>query len=432
MISIDYFLYLLAYLLYCYAYFQFDMILPVYHKHKVRTDSILAFSVLVLPFLGYLHLLFDGTENSILIFGFELASTFPNISIHIWYFLSKIIPVLLLSIWFWNCDSWWRYFIFSPILLNTFTLSSNGFNFENLIGTFDWISALLFSVIVGISIVLIDLVYFGFSYRKHINRSLLGIFEEREFYIEICNRYIDIKRHKREVNEDDYPYKLYHIKTLLKQKISKFESITSRIVDEKHKKFNLVLGLIILFIPALFYSNTLIPKGLKEITYLGITIDDNGFQDVNTFYWFLLLKLCIILPLIIWFVTTKYWWKYSILSPIILFSYQFWEANLDTTELDSYGNIKILPLIIFVLLFVLMLAKLTKYRARIMELYSEINNELDITIYNLALSKDQQLLSLIQEFSLNINSSNRQRRKRNITDLFEFKHKLMLKMNKEN
>ena len=381
------------------------MIIPVHHKRRIRQESKLAFTVLILPFMGYFHLIFTGL-------------------------FSKIIPILLLSIWFFNCDFWWRYFIFSPILLNTYTLSNNGFNFHNLDNEWHWFYAILFSMVIIISIVLIDFFFYGNLHRKRTNRSLFGIFEEREFYKVICDRYADIKNRKLEFDESNYSYKLYHIRTLLKQKISKFESISSRLINKRYSRVNNCLGVIVLLIPILFYSNNLVPQGLKKTVVLGISIDDNGFQDINTYYWFLLLKLCIVIPLIIWFVTTKYWWKYAILSPIILFTYQLWEATLDTTDLDSYGNIRILPLMIFVLVFVLMLAKLTKYRAKITELYSEINRELDIAIYNLAIIKDKHLLSLINELSIKKGSKDKRHASRKMTDLFEFRKKLLLKINK--
>ncbi len=404
------------------------MIIPVYHTRRFRHDSMLAFIVLILPFMGYIHLIFTGNETSIWIFGFQLQSEFPNISIHVWYFLSKIIPILLLSIWFFNCNIWWRYFIFSPILLNSFTLSSNGFNFQNLDSEWHWFYAALFSVAILISIVVIDLIYYGNSHQKRINRSFYGIFEEREFYKEICKRYEEIRSRKLEFDENNYSYKLYYIRTVLKKKISKFESISSRIINERYSKTCNFLGVIVLLIPLLFYSNNLVPVGLKKVTFLGISSGANGFHDINTFYWFLLLKICIIIPLIIWFVTTSYWWKYAILSPIILFTYQLWEATLDITDLDSYSNIKILPLIIFVLVLVLMLAKLTRYIARIMELYSEINEELDIIIYNLALTSDKNLMSLIKEYSMINRSKDKNRRFSNMIDLFEYREKLMLKI----
>ncbi len=82
------------------------------------------------------------------------------------------------------------------------------------------------------------------------------------------------------------------------------------------------------------------------MTVGGFTIEKNGFIDLRAFTWFILHKFIVILFSPIWFITSEHWWKYAILSPLIFFSYQFWEAFQDVSQLDAIGNIKVFPLVL--------------------------------------------------------------------------------------
>jgi hypothetical protein len=81
--------------------------------------------------------------------------------------------------------------------------------------------------------------------------------------------------------------------------------------------------------------------------------------------------------LILWFLTCQQWWKYAILSPIILYSYQFWEATQDVLFLDEAGNINAFPAIFCVVLFLLLTSKAIKYRVQILIMYEQLTEEID-------------------------------------------------------
>ncbi len=81
--------------------------------------------------------------------------------------------------------------------------------------------------------------------------------------------------------------------------------------------------------------------------------------------------------MILWFLTCQHWWKYAILSPIILYSYQFWEATQDVRYLDAAGNIKAFPAIFCIILILLMISKTIKYRVEILIMYEHLISEID-------------------------------------------------------
>ncbi|WP_422080316.1 hypothetical protein [Ulvibacterium sp.] len=62
------------------------------------------------------------------------------------------------------------------------------------------------------------------------------------------------------------------------------------------------------------------------ISFLGITIDSNGFADVSTYVWFLSVKIIPFILLLIWFFTSKDWWYHILIIPIAMFAFQLFEA----------------------------------------------------------------------------------------------------------
>ena len=75
------------------------------------------------------------------------------------------------------------------------------------------------------------------------------------------------------------------------------------------------------------------------VSFLGITIGSNGFEDVSTNIWFLTVKIIPLMLLIIWFFTSRNWWYHILLIPIAMYSFQIFELiysenyNLDTENI---------------------------------------------------------------------------------------------------
>jgi hypothetical protein len=87
--------------------------------------------------------------------------------------------------------------------------------------------------------------------------------------------------------------------------------------------------------------------------------------------------------LAVWFITSLNWWRYSILSPLIIYSYQFWEAFQDVQIIEAYGNLRIMPLVILNVAIVLLISKLVKYRADLLEVYENVNVEMEEILQHL-------------------------------------------------
>lgn len=86
---------------------------------------------------------------------------------------------------------------------------------------------------------------------------------------------------------------------------------------------------------------------------LGIIIDDNGFQNLRIYVWFLLGKLVPLSLLVIWFFTCKHWWYHIILIPILMYAFQiFEEVYSDDKFIDTENILWLLPVCIILIPFV--------------------------------------------------------------------------------
>jgi len=181
------------------------------------------------------------------------------------------------------------------------------------------------------------------------------------------------------LNLSTYQYlrKILYIKIALQDKY--ISSLT--LLKHKKKKSILLSDAVIVFsfmlILILWYIPYKIPDGIESIEIVGFIIQDHGFKDVSIFLWFVTRKFTVIAILTIWFVTCPFWWRYALFSPLIIYSYQFWEAFQDNTILDSYSNLRVLPLVLINIAVVLLISKMVKSKARFLVMYEDMSEEIE-------------------------------------------------------
>lgn len=89
------------------------------------------------------------------------------------------------------------------------------------------------------------------------------------------------------------------------------------------------------------------------LSFLGITIDKNGFPNINVYIWFLLGKVVPLYLLLIWFFTCKHWWYHIILIPILMYAFQIFEGVISEDDyIDTENILWILPFCMIVIPFV--------------------------------------------------------------------------------
>jgi hypothetical protein len=89
------------------------------------------------------------------------------------------------------------------------------------------------------------------------------------------------------------------------------------------------------------------------ITFLGFTIDNNGFHDISTYAWFMMSKIVPLYLLFLWFLTSRNWWYHIILIPIAMYAFQVFEVLFDSDNTIDTDNIWwLLPICMVVIPFV--------------------------------------------------------------------------------
>lgn len=106
--------------------------------------------------------------------------------------------------------------------------------------------------------------------------------------------------------------------------------------------------------PFLFKFHDYFPKEPEfTIDFLGITIGNNGFNNVNAFIWFFIGKFIPLYLLIIWFFTCKHWWYHILLIPICMYAFQLFEILVSPdSDIDTKNVLWLLPICMVVIPFV--------------------------------------------------------------------------------
>ena len=375
-------------------------------QRKYKLDVLIAIAIAVLPFLVYTHLLFSNDLKVILLFGIKYYHSFSSNSTFVWYLLKDIIPFTLLLIWFATLSMRWKYLIvflfilyLNNILKYLFELYGEyifyPFYFENYPIT---IKVLIISPIICL-IFYLDFFYFKYyrkrlleiSFKSLISRSIKN---SNNIYRENLESLIE-KRDK--ITRANYLQKIFNAKLMLEDRLKKNVKTTTSPLNKSRYRINFIVSSTLVFTTLLWFIPYLIPE--KQVWNIGIIkVYNHGFSNVQIFLWFLIRKLIIIIPMVLWFLTCQQWWKYAILSPIILYSFQLWEATQDIVSLDAAGNIRAFPAIFCVVLLLLVISKAIKYRVEILIMYEHLGEEIEDLLKYTDLNANSVLYKKVKRF----------------------------------
>lgn len=94
------------------------------NNRSLITGSIIAFFIAISPYLFYLYQGVPEVEIWDSPLGTITSNFYGNVSVMMWVFLGKLIPFLLLLIWFFTCKHWWYHIIIVPICMYAFQIYS--------------------------------------------------------------------------------------------------------------------------------------------------------------------------------------------------------------------------------------------------------------------------------------------------------------------
>lgn len=125
-------------------------------KRKIFIESIIVFFIVLSPFLYKIYdYLPEDPEASISFFGFVIDNNgFRDVSMYIWFLMSKIIPLYLMIIWFMTAKNWWYHIILIPIAMYAFQV------FEVVFDSDDYVDTENIWWLLPVCMVVIPIVYF--------------------------------------------------------------------------------------------------------------------------------------------------------------------------------------------------------------------------------------------------------------------------------
>ncbi len=384
-------------------------------KRKFIWDVTMAVLVIVLPMLLYCHLWFSEANDSFLFFGFEYVHREPNNNAFIWQLLSRVISLLLLSFWYLNCPFYWRCFILIPVIfwldniIRRVLIPVEYINYETIILDIEVISIVLITLVV--------LKYF-FLKKLWMHTYLFPSFRFIQSYkLQYRNARLRMMVIHKTRNVEEQIKNLTTIQTHLK----KLEN--SRIVyflDKKNRFIDVLIIMSLISSPYAIRLWRLFPENVNIFSYGLLSIRSNGFPDIQTYLYYIGLKLTILIPIIIWYVTERNWWKHALLVPFILTVFQMWEMHQDTDVVDQYEMVKSFPVLVVSICFIIIISRIVRYNYKTHDLIEKIKEDIDFLI-----KKNHNTTSNMTEYDEILNNYKSKNSTKRLQELIELKKSLL-------
>ncbi|OQD42429.1 hypothetical protein BUL40_09885 [Croceivirga radicis] len=151
-------------------------------------------------------------------------------------------------------------------------------------------------------------------------------------------------------------------------------------------------NLILIALPILNLLTFLVPENLSQLDLVIFTISSYGYNDVGIFLNMIVFKFNLLIIYSIWFLTEKRWWRYAILSPILLIGNQIY--NILFVESDTVDEIELYqsgPFLLTLLIVLLLLAKVADDQEKIKKFLQNQYKNIEQMVEN-RFSKKQQAI----------------------------------------
>lgn len=159
---------------------------------------------------------------------------------------------------------------------------------------------------------------------------------------------------------------------------SKKRITKSRQTDRKSRLiFGGVVAIILATTPFLFYLYKYAPENSEIWDTAIFTIDSGGFGSVQAFVHAIVTKSTFVIITSIWFLTSRDWWKWAILIPLIMFLFQFFGViNYQNSYVDKFDFWYALPVITPIIIVLIWISHELNRVVGDLDLKDEIEDEL--------------------------------------------------------
>lgn len=366
---------------------------------SVKIDHIFVVLIVLSGFLVYFHHLFPEVKVWKTLF-FQFAPDGMYSAQTFFYVLFiKITPVVLLSLWFLSDDHWWCWGILFPLGNLLFQLMS----FLN--ETLHWFSGdRHFKFFMGVFLCLTALILVrrvlqyhqrNFGLAHHIGSENLHIIPDNRRQNKRISRVKDLLGNGQlDRTSLNLVYREYDYLQRLSAELSETNDFSASALNFignnfQFKRFlEVVVCSCLMSMPFVFNLHEIVEEGALKYELLGFTIREYGFFDVRTMLWVLCTKLVVVTPLTLWFFTSRYWWKYFLLIPFVVYAVQIIEMFKPVEAIDGSEFFLILPVIIAVLLVMTVVSLRIRRYLDLKDFYQVMESKINETVSALAESRD--------------------------------------------
>lgn len=311
----------------------------------------LLIALILLSFLFWFQL-FDliPSVKTIQLFGGNLTSyPFEDFNVMAWVFSLKLMPFVVLVIWYLTCHHWWKTALLVPMIFSLFQLIE-------MLSTADDIDQNEFKMAFLLSLPFVVLFvwllnkfksYRGFSIlQKELSLEvahLISSFEQtnKKTYRGLMNAINHLKFRKLFMSTEDYLFQLTKLRNLIldsnESTIPSEEYIKPTLKSLKFKISEFFIVSILIFWPTIFYLYLLFPE-TRSVDFILFELESQYYPDVQTGFWLIFIKINLIILLLVFYFTSKIWWKYAILPVLSLTCFQCYSAYVEAFQGQDIMN----------------------------------------------------------------------------------------------
>ncbi|NER15609.1 hypothetical protein [Spongiivirga citrea] len=336
------------------------------------------------PFLFYLYTLAPEDKKIISLFGYDFeAKNFSDFNLFLFYVGNKVLPIILLSIWFIFNRNRWYILILIPLLMYHYQLALvlNTAEFGYFVSQwhlFYFVGSISIVVLLLLRILLIN--YFSLD---DLRREMSFLIDKigKNFYKKTANVYQKLVNNKSILSYKNQLYELLR----LRHAVDNSGHVHLNLKEKKSNKWqDYFFSIMLISSPLITYSYLLIPEGTSQIDLFFFNLHSGSFLSVDVLIWYVLSKLIPFLLLSIWFISSNDWWKYAVLIPSTIYLFQFRSGMLSRSRVDEYEFIQSLPITIPIILLLIWLSRKMNYVSLTKDLILEIEKEINRTLDQLA------------------------------------------------
>ncbi|UCE69391.1 MAG: hypothetical protein JSW57_00270 [Flavobacteriaceae bacterium] len=356
-------------------------------KKQFTYGLIISLLIVITPLLNFIHLLIDSETNKLEILGYTLEHGYPNNQVFIWFVLSSFVSLFYLSAALLFSFGFWRKFLYPAICyFITYPVWMFADNYDNYFSFTISLYGIIFITAIIFIFKLLDDFIKQKTYKYYLDLSFKEVCQEifLSKNSKINRQITNTLRNRKSLSLKEYSYRLYFYSTIADYSTRKGLILKSTKALQKSAKWNYFLGIIAIMLTLFLFLHHLIPNNVSELDLFGIQIGSFGFKDTGTFIYHASQKIVLSSLMIIWFTTSQLWWRWAILSPIIFYTYQFWESFQPVYAVDGLGNLNVFPLVFLTILGVLLLSKVIRRVSINLDYQAFLEEELERSIGELS------------------------------------------------